>query len=160
MTKLTKHSIARLAVAGAISGVPAGVAHAIVNEIDRRALRYNADDLLLLSGLVIDNPSTARRVGFAMHLSAAMTFGAIWAVIIHPTDQRDAVRKGIGAALVENTVLWPLVIPLDRRHPYIRAGRLDRFNHPRSLLQACLRHIALGYVLGKSFPRVRALLDQ
>lgn len=160
MTSKNKDTIGRLAATGALSGIPAGLAHALVNELDRRVLRYNADDMLLLSGLVIDDQATARRVGFIGHLCSAMAFGAAWAILFRPTGERDAVRKGIGAALAENTLLWPLVIPLDNHHPQISDGQMDRFNHPRSWLQACLRHLALGYVLGKSYPRVRAFLGR
>lgn len=155
MAAIKEDSLILRAIAGAISGVPAGLAHALVNEIDRRALRHDADDLLLLSGMVIEDRSTARRVGLLAHLCTAMGFGAVWAIALRPTDERNAVRKGIAAGLVENTVLWPLVIPLDNHHPYILQGRMDRFNHPISYIQACLRHVALGYVLGKTYPRVR-----
>lgn len=148
------------AVAGAIAGLPGGLAHALVNEIDRKIFRYDADDLLMLAGPFINDRSKARRVGICMHLGLAMAFGAAYAVVLNPRNGKDAVRKGIAAGLIENTILWPLVIPLDKYHPYVRDGRMDEFNHPISLLQATLRHIALGYGLGKSYPAMLARTGQ
>jgi hypothetical protein len=149
-----RRSIRKRAIAGAIAGVPGGIAHALVNEIDRRVLNYDADDLLLVTGSFIGDKGKARTIGLFMHLGFAMAFGAAYAVVLNPKDDRDAVGRGIGAGLMENTILWPLVIPLDEHHPYIRDGRIDKFNHPISLLQANLRHIALGYGLGKTYPSI------
>lgn len=142
------------AIAGAIAGLPGGLAHALTNEIDRRMLNYDADDMLMVTGMFMTDKHMARKIGFGIHLGLAMAFGATYAVVLNPQNPPDALRKGVAAALTENTVLWPLVIPLDTYHPFIQQGRIARFNHPVSLLQANLRHIALGYGLGKAYPIV------
>jgi len=51
-------------------------------------------------------------------------------------------------ALAENLVLWPVILVLDRVHPEIRAGRLERFNQPLPFLQEVWRHVAYGVTLG------------
>lgn len=147
-------STAKRALAGAIAGVAGGLAHAATNEIDRKIFAYDADDMLMVTGMFMEDKSKARRLGVVIHLGLAMAFGASYAVVLHPKGKRDAVIKGIGAGLIENTILWPLVVPLDRLHPYIRDGRIDSFNHPISLVQASLRHIALGLGLGVTYPRI------
>ena len=141
-------------IAGAVAGLPAGVAHALVNEIDRKAFRYDSDDMVMVTGFFMDDRSRARLPGFFLHLSFAMAFGIGYAVVLNPRDDDDAVIRGIGAGVVENAFLWPLVGPLDDHHPYIRSGRVDRFNHPIALIQANLRHVALGYALGKAYPAI------
>lgn len=144
--------------AGALAGIPGGIAHAWVNEIDRKLFNYDTDDMVMVTGMFVKHRGPARRLGFLMHLGFAMAFGIGYAVVLNPRDKNDAVIRGIGAGLVENTVLWPLVAPLDKHHPYIRAGRIDKFNHPIALVQANLRHIALGYAIGKSYPILLSLL--
>ena len=143
-------SLKKRALAGALAGLVGGVAHAFVNEIDRSVFRYDSDDMVLVTGMFVSDRSTARKLGFALHLGFAMAFGVGYAVVLNPRDT-DAVVRGIGAGLAENAILWPLVAPLDRHHPYIRAERIDKFNHPIALVQANARHIALGYGIGKSY---------
>lgn len=152
MTNYSTTSLKTRAYAGALAGIPAGISHALTNEVDRRVFHYNADDMLMFTGAFIQNKSKARRIGFVVHMGLAMAFGACYAIVLNPKDDQDATVKGICAGLVENTLLWPFVIPLDALHPYIQEGRIDTFNHPISLLQANLRHIALGYFLGKFYP--------
>jgi hypothetical protein len=95
-----------------------------------------------------------------MHLGFALTFGAAYAVVLAPEEEGDAMRKAIGLAMAENFGLYPLVFPLEQFHPYIRDGRLDRFQHPKALVQATLRHLALGAGIGKVYPSmIRALHD-
>lgn len=142
------------AIAGALAGMVGGVAHAVVNEIDIRAFRHNADDLAMLGGPLTDNESVARRFGIGLHLGFATTFGAVYAMVLHPQDDDDAMRKAVGLAMVENFSLYPLVFPLESFHPYIRDGRLDRFAHPVAFVQATLRHLALGIGIGKAYPYI------
>lgn len=152
MGKLNKASIGKRALAGALAGIPGGIAHALVNEVDRKVFGYDSDDMLMVTGTFMDDKPAARRLGFFMHVGFATIFGAAYAVVLNPRDKKDAVVRGIGAGLVENSLLWPLVGPLDEWHPYIRDGRIDKFNHPIALVQANLRHIALGYGIGKAYP--------
>lgn len=159
MPKLGKLSFAKRALAGALAGLPAGVAHAVVNEIDIRAFRHNADDLLMLGGVVADDPAVGRRIGLGMHLTFAMAFGAAWAVALRPKTDSDAVAKGVATALTENTVLWPLVLVVDAYHPQAKSGNLDPFTHRIAFLQANLRHLALGATLGTLYPRIARRLS-
>lgn len=160
MNSLSNATPKQRIIAGAIAGLPAGAAHALMNEIDRRVFRYDADDMLMVTGTFMQNKPAARKVGFVIHMGLAMAFGASYAAVLHPKSNRDAMLKGIGAAIVENTILWPLVIPLDSFHPYIREDRIDSFNHPVSLLQANLRHLALGFGLGSTYPAILRRLSR
>jgi hypothetical protein len=142
--------------AGALAGVIGGAAHAAVNEIDRRILNHNADDLLMLGGVFTTDVGRARRIGIGMHLSFAAIFGAAYAVLLHPKDKDDALRKGLGFALTENFTLFPISIPVDNHHPHAKNGNVDKFWHPLSLIEATARHTALGIGIGKAYPRMLA----
>lgn len=154
MKRKLKGTLKQRMIAGALAGLPGGVAHAFVNEIDRKIFNYDSDDMLMVTGTFMSDKRAARTLGFFMHLGLAMAFGVGYAVVLNPRDDNDAIVRGIGAGLVENSFLWPLVVPLDKHHPYIRSGRIDKFNHPIALVQANLRHIALGYGIGKSYPAI------
>jgi hypothetical protein len=143
-------------VAGALAGIIGGMVHAAVNEIDRRVLKHNADDLEMLGGIFTSDTGRSRRIGIVMHLGNAALFGGTYAVVLQPTDAEDAQRKALVLAMIENFGLYPLVFPFEDLHPHIRSGQLDRFTHPIALVQATLRHLALGYGLGKAYPPVMA----
>ncbi len=146
------------AMAGALAGIIGGAAHAAVNEVDRRVLNHNADDLLMLGGVFTEDVGRARRIGIGMHLTFAAIFGATYAVLLQPKDDDDALRKGLGFATAEHVGLFPLSIPVDMHHPHAKNGNADRFWHPVSFLEATARHIALGFGIGKVYPfMVRAL---
>ena len=157
MSMFPTTSLLQRVIAGSLAGLIGGACHAAVNEIDRRMLRHNADDLTMLGGVFTDNHALARRLGLGMHLGFAMSFGASYAAILHPQDKDDALRKAVAAAMIENFGLYPLVFPLEDKHPYIRDGRLDRFAHPTALGQATLRHLALGIGIGKMYPTMLRL---
>lgn len=152
-TKLNP-SLKQRVIAGALAGLPAGVAHAAVNQFDRKLFRRDTDDMLMVTGTFMENKSDARKIGFFLHLGFAMAFGIGYAVVLNPRDEQDAVIRGVGAGLVENALLWPLVVPLDKHHPYIRSERIDSYNSAVGLIQGNLRHIALGYALGKCYPPI------
>lgn len=154
MTRSLKASIPTRAISGAVAGVVGGVAHAMVNEVDRKILNHEADDLILLGGVFTDDSQLARKIGICMHLNFAAMFGAAFAMLLRPQNDRDALRKGIGFALAENFTLFPLGILVDKYHPYVRSGMSDPFFHPTSLVQATLRHLALGAGIGASYSRL------
>lgn len=160
MVKLSKATVKQRIIAGALAGIPGGIAHALTNEIDRHVFRYDSDDMLMVTGTFMEDKSQARKLGFFMHLGFAMAFGVGYAVVLNPRNKQDAVIRGVGAGLVENALLWPLVAPLDKNHPYIRKGRIDEFNHPIALVQANLRHIALGLGIGLSYPTILRRLQR
>lgn len=149
-------SVGQRVAAGALAGLIGGAAHAAVNEVDRRLLNHNADDLLMLGGVFTKDVGRARRVGIGMHLTFAATFGAVYAALLQPKDADDALRKGLGFALFEHVTLFPLSIPVDNHHPHAKNGNADRFWHPRSFIEATARHTALGYGIGKAYPRMLA----
>jgi hypothetical protein len=151
-------SFGQRVAAGALAGIVGGAAHATVNEIDRRLLNHNADDLLMLGGVFTKDVAHARRIGIGMHLTFAAIFGAVYASVLQPRDADDALRKGLGFALTEHVTLFPLSIPVDNHHPHAKNGNVDKFWHPLSFIEATARHTALGYGIGKAYPHMLAAL--
>lgn len=154
MTRNLSAPWADRAISGAIAGIVGGLAHAAINGIDRRVLTYNADDLLLLGGVFSDDTRVARIVGLGMHLNFAAIFGATYAIVLKPGNDNDAMKKGLGFALVEHVGLFPLGIMVDKYHPYVKSGECDPFFTWTSFVEASLRHIALGLGVGASYPTI------
>lgn len=154
MKKHLSAPLAKRAISGALAGIIGGVAHAAMNEVDRKVLNYNADDFVLLGGVLTKDTQLARRVGLGMHLSVSAVFGATYGVVLHPKNEDDAMKKAVGFAMVENFGLFPLGIFVDRYHPHVKSGTSDRFFTPTSLVEATLRHIVLGVGMGASYPGI------
>ena len=146
------------AIAGAMAGIVGGLAHAAMNEVDRRVLNYNADDLALLGGVFTDDTRVARTIGLGMHLNFAAIFGATYAILLHPKTDDDAMAKGLGFAILEHVSLFPLGKIVDNHHPHVKSGKCDPFFTPTSFVEASLRHIVLGLGLGASYPAIMRMV--
>lgn len=158
MSRLPSSSLLQRAAAGALAGLTGGLGHAAMNEIDRAVLNHNADDMVMLGGVFTDDVPRARRIGFGMHMNFAAMFGAAYAMLLHPRDDQDALKKGLAFALIENFGLFPLGILVDKYHPHSGKPGNDPFFHPRSLVEATLRHTVLGFGIGKSYPFILRLI--
>ena len=132
----------------AAAGVAAALAYLAEQEIDRRVIDCRSDDLELLGGLVTSDSRWWPSLGLALHLAAGASFGIIFDRLVAPRLWGPYWLRGVTMAQVENVVLWPVLIVLDRVHPGVRSGRLAPFNRPVYFLQAVLRHLTLGAVLG------------
>lgn len=137
-------SLARAAAAG----VAGALAYLSAQEIDRRLANPRSDDLILLGGLLTRQPAAWRPLGLLLHLLAGASFGVVFDRLVAGQLRGPYWLRGLLTAQVENAVLWPLVLLLDRVHPAIPAGQLDRLNRPIYAGQAVWRHLALGVTIG------------
>ena len=132
----------------AAAGVAAALAYLAEQEIDRGLVNPRSDDLELLGGLLAPDARHRHALGLALHLAAGVTFGIVFDRLVASRLIGPYWLRGVVMAQIENVALWPLVAVLDRVHPAIRRGRLAPLNRPVYFLQASLRHLALGAVLG------------
>jgi hypothetical protein len=59
------------------------------------------------------------------------------------------VKNGVGAAVAENTLFWPLLAVFDRIHPKRRSGEWPPLvSNPRVFAQATTGHALFGLLLG------------
>jgi len=142
-----EHSRARRACAGSIAGMVAAAAYAVELEIDRRLIRNNADDLLLLGRLLTANRRLARPIGLGIHLANGAVLGALYGALCHDRLPGPGWLRGTVFANIENVGLYPLAL-LEDLHPAIRSGELDRYWTWPAFLQSIPRHVVFGIVLG------------
>jgi hypothetical protein len=131
----------------AAAGALAASVWSLLEPIDRRVLRSDYSDVLLL-GKTFTRGRLAWPVGFAIHAANGALFGLAF----------DRVRRlvpyskehvAIGMALAEHVALYPLSYFVDRHHPARgETGIPPLFTNQRAFVQATLRHTLFGVVLG------------
>lgn len=119
---------------------------------DNAISRRNVNDFLLLGGIG-PAPGLWRVTGPAAHLCASAVLGAAYSAC-EPRLPGPGWMKGVTFAVVENTLLWPLIVLIDRFHPAVRSGELPSYNGAWPFAVENLRHIAYGFTLGLIFDRI------
>ena len=130
------------------AGAVAASVWSLLEPIDRRLLRCDYSDVLLL-GKTFTRGRLAWPVGFAIHAANGALFGFAFDQIQRRVPYSKE-RVAIGMALAEHVALYPLSYFVDRHHPARgEAGIPPLFTNPRAFVQATLRHALFGAVLGR-----------
>jgi hypothetical protein len=131
---------------GALAGAVAASVWAVQQPLDIRVFGVPYDDTELLGKAITRGPAW-RLVGAALHIANGAVFGAVYANVA-PHVPLPAWAKGPSAALIENTLLWPLVAVSERVHP--AREELPRLSgDPAAFAQATWRHLLFGVTLGE-----------
>ena len=132
----------------AAAGAVAASVWSLLEPIDRRLLRCDYSDVLLL-GKAFTRGRLAWPVGFAIHAAN----GALFGLAFDRVRQRVPYSKeqvAIGMALAEHVALYPLSYFVDRYHPARgQAGIPPLFTNARAFALATIRHAVFGAVLGR-----------
>jgi hypothetical protein len=132
----------------AAAGAVAASVWSLLEPIDRRVLRSDYSDVLLL-GKAFTRGRLAWPLGFAIHAAN----GALFGLAFERVRRRVPYPKehvAIGMALAEHVVLYPLSYFVDRYHPARgQAGIPPLVTNPRAFVQATLRHVLFGAALGR-----------
>ena len=132
----------------AAAGAVAASVWSLLEPIDRRVLRSDYSDVLLL-GKAFTRGRLAWPVGFAIHAAN----GALFGLAFDRVRRRVPYSKqhvAIGMALAEHVALYPLSYFVDRYHPARgQAGIPPLVTNARAFAQATIRHALFGAVLGR-----------
>ena len=140
--------------AAAAAGLVAGAAYVLAMELDLRLAANNVDDFAFLGRPFVRDPDRARVVGVVVHALNAANLGLVYALLAHDRIAGPPWWRGVLFANLENTLLYPLT-SLERFHPGVRDGQIDRYWTPTAFLQSVIRHVAYGAVLGPTYARLR-----
>ena len=140
--------------AGLVAGTVAGIAFLVAMALDIALTRQRTNDLRLLSGMIPGGSRLWPVLGTSMHTVNGAALGVAYAHVEHRFPGPGWL-KGTVFGLVENMILWPIILVLDRVHPDIRRGTLPRFNRPVPFLQEVFRHVVYGAVLGWTYEQLR-----
>ncbi len=131
---------------GALSGAIAAAVWAFQQPLDKLVFGSRFDDVELL-GKAITRGDGWYPVGLAWHMGNGALFGAAYSNIA-PVLPIPAVLRGPAAALVEQTVVWPLGAVSDRFHP-ARSKLPTLAGNRRAFAQELWRHLLFGILLGE-----------
>lgn len=115
----------------ALAGAVAACAWGALEPLDQRLFRSDYSDIRLVG-------RGDRRLGFLVHAFNGALFGVAYDSVRQRVDV-DQRRLALGMALAENTVLWPLMLVVNR----------ELAESPRAFTQSTLRHALFGWLLGR-----------
>ncbi|MDQ6807754.1 MAG: hypothetical protein M3065_23015 [Actinomycetota bacterium] len=138
---------------GAVCGAVAAAVWAAQQPVDKLVFGSRFDDVEFLGRLLADDDSWYP-AGLFLHVQNGAIFGAIYANVA-PLLPLPPMARGPAAALLENTLAWPLTRLTDRFHPE-RAKLPTLTGNRRVLAQETWRHLLFGVVLGELERRLNA----
>jgi hypothetical protein len=133
---------------GALAGAVAAALWTAADPLFKRAFDTPYSDSEVLSAFVTRG-RLQPLVGLVLHSANGAAFGWLFARL-----GGRGVKSGVAAALVENTLLWPVMPLVDRVHPNRRDGTWPPLaRNSRVFAQATGAHALFGAVLGLLGPR-------
>jgi hypothetical protein len=130
-------------IRGAVAGAIAAAVWAAAEPALARALRTPYSDVRLLGALVTAGPLW-RPAGVALHLGNGAVFGAVFERL-----GGRGWRQGLVAAELENLLLWPGIVVVDRIHPDRKSGAWPPLAaNARVAAYELATHALFGIVLG------------
>jgi hypothetical protein len=134
---------------GALAGATAAFLWRAADPVLKRAFGTPYSDTELL-GPFVTRGRLEPVVGLLLHAGNGAAFGFLFARL-----GGRGVRQALTAALAENTLLWPALALVERRHPYCRDGTWPSrlATNPRVFGQATAGHALFGVLLGALGPR-------
>ena len=131
----------------AAAGAAAASVWALLEPLDRRLFGHDYSDVALLGKLVTRGRGW-RAAGLVLHGAN----GALFGLGFHEVQRRvgaDPRRLALALALLENIVLYPLALVVDRHHPARGESGLASLANLRAFAQETARHALFGVVLGR-----------
>ncbi len=133
----------RRTLKAALAGMTAAGAWVAAEPALRRMVDGPHQELRLVGGLLAPGRSW-RQVGLAVHLMNGAMFG-----IAFDRLGGRGVKQAVIVAQLENTVLWPTMLIVDRLHPDVRDGTWPPLaGNRRVIAQEVAAHVVFGAVLG------------
>ena len=138
---------------GAVAGLAASGVMALAMLLDMRATRERTNEFRLIGELAPAGRRAWPVLGPLLHAVNGAALGAVFGLTHHGLPG-PLWARGLLFGQVENLILWPAMVVLDRLHPAIRRGALPRFNRPIVFLQEVFRHAVYGVTLGLVYDRL------
>ncbi|HWE61726.1 MAG TPA: DUF6789 family protein [Chloroflexota bacterium] len=131
-----------------MAGATAAVAYVGIMYADMAITGSPTNELLMLGRPLTADRTKALLVGLAAHMGVGTAMGVIYGAVGRRRLPGPDWARGVLMMLMENTILWPAALVIDRVHPSMRSGELPRLNTPVSVAQQIARHSGFGAVMG------------
>lgn len=139
--------------AAVVAGLAGGIVYVAVMEIDNRLLMRNLDDLEMLGRPFMRDRRAAKLLGIALHLANSAILGVIYAAAARDRLPGSAWLRGVLYTMIEDATLYPIAL-LERFHPGVENGGIERYWTLASFLHSIPRHVAYGAVTGLVYERL------
>jgi hypothetical protein len=136
----------------ALAGLLAGLAFVAEELVDERLVGKVYSDMKLLGYAVTRQSPQWKIVALAIHEFNSLVFAFSYNRLVGPRLPGQGWRRGLLAAMIESTVLWPLVYLANYVHPGVKSGAMPPIGGLRDFIVATARHVAFGLVLGALCP--------
>src|SRR6185312_1575647 len=108
---------------GALAGIIGALVMLVAMALDLALTHRKTNELRLLAGIVPGGRRAWPVVGTFMHVMNGAALGALFGRAHHGLPGPTWMR-GVIFGLMENIILWPVIIVLDHIHPSIKRGEL------------------------------------
>ena len=135
-----------------VAGVAGSAAYLAEQYVDLKVVPFPGDDLKLVGMIATRRAPWWQIAGVATHFANGTALALVYAAVARNRLPGPPALRGLLLGQIENAALWPLIpLLIDRYHPAIREGQLPCLTTPAYALQAALRHVAYGVVLGWTY---------
>ena len=130
------------------AGLAAGSAYLGAVWADSKLSSHPFNDLKLVGQMVTTRSPWWQLQGLTGHFGFSVVMALLYARYARAALPGPVWLKGIVFLLLENKVLFPAGLLIDRYHAGVRAGELPRMLTWKSFWGQVVRHIAFGLTLG------------
>ncbi|MEO8286835.1 MAG: hypothetical protein ABI670_10415 [Chloroflexota bacterium] len=130
------------------AGLAAGTAYLGAMWLDNRLSSYEFDDLKLVGQAFTTKSPWWLIQGLTGHYGFSMVMALVYARFAYRLLPGPGALKGIAFLNIENLVLYPGGLVVDRIHAGMRQGELPPMMSKKAFLGQVVRHIAFGATLG------------
>lgn len=131
-----------------VAGAAGSLAYLVAQAVDRRIVNPRSDDVVLIGGMFTSRAPARGVIGLILHMLGGVSLGLLFETIVSRRLPGPSWLRGIVMVQIENALVFPIVVLLDRFHPAIRAGELAPVTSRIYFAQQAWRHLALGAVMG------------
>ena len=133
------------------AGLLAGSAYMAAVWADGKLSSHPYNDLKLVGQMVTTRSPWWQLQGVAGHYGFSVVMALLYARYARAALPGPGWLRGILFLMLENTVLYPLGLLIDRYHSGVRAGELPPMMTWKTFWGQVVRHIAFGAVLGIAY---------
>jgi len=144
MTKNTQLDIPR----ALLSGAAAGTAYLAAMWADNKISSHKFNDIKLVGQIFTTRSPFWQIQGLVGHYGFSGVMALLYATQAYHRLPGPGWLRGLIFLQIENTILYPLAIPMDPRHAGVQSGQLPPVWNWKSFWGQVVRHVAFGVALG------------
>ena len=130
------------------AGVAAGTAYLVAMWADNILSRHKFNDIKLVGQIFTTKSPFWQIQGVAGHYGFSGVMALLYASQAYHRLPGPGWLRGLIFLQIENSLLYPLAIPMDPRHAGVKSGQLPPVWKWKSFWGQVVRHLAFGVTLG------------